>query len=550
MREARDFLVQVSNADGAADGAAFGAADSVDASGNNDGGSNVLDIHRNNEEPSSAVEKIALQVDQVAKSTSVMNISNIHCNVAFGGAVVSTTTTTTNSTATSTSLAPPGILPPPGLTQMNTGLGNSNSSGRDALPQSVLSNNSSKASASILPAATNIMTPLEKDDTKEQQQQTQAVTSKIKIRRTQTRLSEQPGKLFANGVAADPTINNNTTNMNSNNNLNNSPNRGTLTVHLRTELTARWILPLKHLRERVLRLEKEQQGDNDNNTTSSASPAQNLTIRDALQHLAIGLYRHGVADNGSHCSIVSKEILSTNTTHDSSSSNNNNNNNNGKDYPYDVDTTTDCIFGTVPFYSPRTPGNVLFRLYFENEPHITLATGPIVRVIPPPDDYSSVLRFILSNFKSGKTNGMSALHSFGTVLEGFTFTPHHNNSRGMEEAGRAAWGCICETRKLVETASKTFVKKRGELEEMERELEEAEKVKKELLVMAQGDVVVKEKEEGEEKKGVVSEERSRLMGEKYTNERKWKEMQLAYATLLEVSLMEFISSYTSHMDIC
>lgn len=132
---------------------------------------------------------------------------------------------------------------------------------------------------------------------------------------------------------------------------------------------------------------------------------------------------------------------------------------------------------------------------------------------------------------------MSAIHSFGSVLENF----RGGQNSVMDEVGRATWGCICETRKLVEGAFKTFEKKRCELNEMERELEEAENVKKELLVMAKGDVVVK-KEEGEEKEG-MSEERSKLMSERYTNEKKWKEMQLAYATLLEVRLMHFILYY-------
>ena len=537
LREARDFL----NA-----GAHGGDANSGGANDNDGVASTVIDSPASkNASPDihiqslSAVEKIALQVDQVAKSTSVLSVNGM------GGAAVSSGVAMT--TATTSSLAPPGILPPPGLTlssTLTTRDGASSNLATAAVPTSsdvigsnvppITTTNIKNKSTSILPQAIlpkDTTTPSPPSNEKEAKSSSSSSTEppKIKIRRTQTRLGEQPGKLLANGVAADADA---TIHPNHNSNTNNNSQqtsshskKAPLTVPLRTELTARWILPLKHLRERALRLQKESESNGDtNNNAKMNTPAQNLTIRDALQHLAIGLYRYGCADNGSNCSIVSKEIVS----------NTNDSNNNGKDYPYDVDTNTDVIFGTVPFYSPRTPGNVVFRMYFENEPHITLATGPMIHVIPT--EYSSVLRFVLSNFKSGK-NGMSAIHSFGSVLENF----RGGQNSVMDEVGRATWGCICETRKLVEGAFKTFEKKRCELNEMERELEEAENVKKELLVMAKGDVVVK-KEEGEEKEG-MSEERSKLMSERYTNEKKWKEMQLAYATLLEVRLMHFILYY-------
>jgi hypothetical protein len=118
------------------------------------------------------------------------------------------------------------------------------------------------------------------------------------------------------------------------------------------------------------------------------------------------------------------------------------------------------------------------------------------------------------------------------VLEMFDV---NTQSNGLEEAGRAGWGCICETRKLVEGAAVSYFKKKGELDVSERELVEAEGVKKDLLKMAEEHVVVAKKEEDGEKEGGVSEEKQKLMGDRYTNERKWKEMQLAYASLLEVS---------------
>jgi hypothetical protein len=419
----------------------------------------------------SVVEKIAAQVEEVVKAASEMNVGPPRAAVDNGREVTG---------------PPPGILPPPGLHPLSANESNSIPSidSSASMPQSTLeSSNSSTANSN---APTSILpTPIK--ESHEPTPPTAAAAAKIKIRRTQTRLSEQPGKLFANGISPDAS----------------DPNNSALTVRLRTEVSARWVLPLKHLRERVLRRQPIE------------GSAQNLTIRDALQHLTVGLFRYGAADNGSHCSIVSKEILSDEAS--------------DKDHPFDVDTASDCIYGTVPFFSPRTPGNVVFRLYFEDEPHVTLATGPMLKAVP--DDSSSVLRFILSNFKGKKTNGLSSIHSFASVME--VFAPNGES----DEAGRAAWGCICETRKLVEAAGVSYTKKKMELEEAERELEEVENVRKELTEMAEkNDLVVKVKEDEEQnKEGGGNDERTKLMGERYTNERKWKEMQLAYAMLLEVS---------------
>jgi hypothetical protein len=85
-----------------------------------------------------------------------------------------------------------------------------------------------------------------------------------------------------------------------------------------------------------------------------------MTLRDALQHLCVGLFRRGCANNSS--SIISKEILADN----------------GKDYPYQV--RGEAVVGTVPFYSPPTPGNVVLRLFWQNDPLHTLATGPTLAV--------------------------------------------------------------------------------------------------------------------------------------------------------------------------
>jgi hypothetical protein len=85
-------------------------------------------------------------------------------------------------------------------------------------------------------------------------------------------LSEQPGRIFANNIAADgPTVN----------------------LRPRQELTAKWILPLKYLRQRMV----------DKKMDSS------ITIRDSLKDLTVGLFRRGCTENGTNASIISKEIL-------------------------------------------------------------------------------------------------------------------------------------------------------------------------------------------------------------------------------------------------
>ena len=399
-----------------------------------------------------AVERIAAQVDEAVKAAAQMSVSDATSRAAG---------------------APPGMLPPPGLAQQHTETSsihtNGDSPSKKNVPTNILPTPVKESARDIQPPVSTTSTP-----------------AKLKVRRTQTRPTTQPGRLHTNGISTTSSTANNT-----------------LTAPLRSELSAKWILPLKHLRERVLR------------RSSSSDSTQHATVRDALHHLTVGLFRYGAADNGS--SIVSKEIL----------------NENEKDHPFDVDTKLDLIYGTVPFYSPRTPGNVVFRLYFDDEPHVTLATGPMVTVVPQSAEYSSVLRFLLSNFKSKKPNLLSSIHSFGAVLELFT-------ADGMgEEAGRACYGCICETRKVVENAASSYVKKKVELDELERELDEAEKVKKDLLEMASSDVIVretkKEEEEEDDSKEGVSDERSKLIKDRFTNERSWKDMQLAYAMLLEVS---------------
>jgi len=270
-------------------------------------------------------------------------------------------------------------------------------------------------------------------------------------------------------------------------------------------------------------------------------------------------------ESGSQSSIVSKEILAT------SSSNGGSNANGGKgggqqggrpseDYFFNVDQRTDSVFGTVPFYAPRTPGNVLFRLYFDDEPQVTLATGPCIRVLPTDSDVDSVLRFILSNFKSKKTNGISSMNSLASVLELFAPRQKSYNDR-YADAGRVAWGCICESRKAVEAAGLTFAKKKQELEEKL----EAEKIKEELpdldslgieedkSCLTDGDAnsngTQQEEEKNDEKKKMMSDARAKWTSESFSNERRWRETQLIYASILKAAVSNDANQFLLKRDI-
>jgi len=332
----------------------------------------------------------------------------------------------------------------------------------------------------------------------------------VKPRRTQTRCNEQPGRLLANDIPAAAFNDNKET---------------VITARPRSALTAKWILPLKYLRNRALQQYENQKAIN-------GAPPQNLTVRDALKDLTVGLFRRG-ADFGSMTAIVSKEILA--------SKDGSNGKHPSDDYFFNVDQQSDSIFGTVPFYAPRTPGTVNFRLYFEDEPHVTLATGPCIRVVPADDDIDSVLRFILSNFKTKISNGVSSMNALATVLE--LFSPRENE-RFFDGANRIAWGCLCESQKALEDARQTYQKKRQALEEKLEENLKTEKIQADIASLDIASLGVNDDEvvnNVESTSTIIDEERtklasnevkSKLLSEVYMNERKWREIQIVYSRVL------------------
>jgi hypothetical protein len=348
-------------------------------------------------------------------------------------------------------------------------------------------------------------------------------------KRLWTRFEEQPGRILANNVAAS---------------------HGTVVdLRPRQELTAKWMLPLSYLRQRS--------AEKQNNAS---------TIRDALAHLAVGLFRRGCTENGTLASIVSKEVCLAPPDHGDGGGNGGSR---SSDYPFQV-INNETVVGTVPFYSPRTPGHVVFRLYWQDDPLATLATGPTLNVRVTEDDFESSIRFILSNFKAKKVNptSLSSLYSLALVLDQFQLSHLKNNNNNnlssqhqqqltqqlqqrLEGAGRAVWGCICEARKVLDACAAEYSKTTSKLEKLEEAVDELKaKVEEEVgtsvidteeeldlmdapaVVAATGELL----QEGQESSLVVlalREKQKALLSGRASCERKWRDSQLAFASILK-----------------
>lgn len=307
---------------------------------------------------------------------------------------------------------------------------------------------------------------------------------------------EQPGRLVVNGVdGEDPSI--------------------TLPLGPRQELTAHWSLPIDYLRRHA-----EEVG-------SSLDPT-NASLDMALQGLTVGLFRRGCTENGQQASIISKEVSS---------------------YDYWHDPVSNSIRGKVPYYSPRTPGNVLFRMYWEKNPLHTLATGPCLHVRVVENDFESSVRFILSNFKGRKSNptSLSSLHSLATVLE----TPLSQRGR-HEGAARAVWGCIQESRKVIDACHEEYLKTSSKMmqleekvEKLKKEVDDEEAKSQELSIeneamspnngVDNGDKSIKQLIV-EERQSALHEKTRALLSGRASCERKWRDSQLAFAAILKAAL--------------
>lgn len=343
--------------------------------------------------------------------------------------------------------------------------------------------------------------------------------TKWQPRRLNNRLKDQPGRILANNVPA--TV----------------EGKPYLTLRPRQELVATWQLPLAYLRERTLRKieeEKEKAKSDAENGLVPSIPSKNLTIRDALRTLTVGLFRRGCPENGSSSAIIAKEVVpAADRAHQ-------------EEYHFEINQQTGTIWGTVPFFTPRTPGNVVLRLYFEDNAIITLAVSQCISVIVAANDLEQTLRFILSNFKSkrGSTN-FSSIHSLAAVLQQYTPSPtnsgrnqHHHHSQNMDGAGRAAWGGICESRKVVDACKQDYLKKKAK---HEREIHELETLKEDIDArLANEDKEETHHEEGtDDVDDELKEWRDKMntvMGERASSERKWREIQSAFASALKSAI--------------
>jgi len=326
-------------------------------------------------------------------------------------------------------------------------------------------------------------------------QATQPKTPKKEFqpKRLWTHLEQQPGRILANNVAASVGM--------------------VLDLRPRQELTARWVLPIGYLKERAAG--KNVKG-----------------VRDLLKYLSVGLFRRGCTENGFQASIISKEVLCPEGE-------------SRDDYPFRI--INDTVVGTVPFYSPRTPGHVVFRLYWREKPLYTLATGPTLNVRVTENDFESSIRFILSNFKGKKVNptSLSPLNSLSLVLEQFKISSNKSTSavqHQFESAGRAIWGCVCESRKVLDACSVEYQKTTVKLEKLEEQVEElkekvaeeeeAENNKTDDDEATQKSVKSSDTAEISVNVALLREKTKSLMSGRASCERKWRDSQLAFASIL------------------
>lgn len=307
-------------------------------------------------------------------------------------------------------------------------------------------------------------------------------------KRVWTHSYEQPGTISVNGVTgSNPYL--------------------TLQFGPKEVLTAYWSLPLNYL------IQKDRERSNGD----TSSP---FKLEEVLRGLTIGLFRRGCLENGSQASIITKEIAG---------------------FEYWHDPATNTIRGKVPFFSPRTPGNVLFRMYWEQDPIYTLAVGPTLRVRVLENDFESSVRSILSNFKSRKANptSLSSLHSLTAILE----TPL---SRRYESAARATWGCIQEARKVIDVCFQEYTKTSAKMAELDEELKDLknrsidytdtsaavdktiESVDAPITDMETLDKAV----DGPES-SAMNEKMRLLLSGRASCERKWRDSQLAFASILK-----------------
>ena len=209
------------------------------------------------------------------------------------------------------------------------------------------------------------------------------------------------------------------------------PHQGPVMVFRpRGELSVFWSLPVSYVETRSHAVPY-------NSGPEAATTAKNLKT------LNLGLFRRGVGTCQN--AIITKQVTGFNVALDSKG-------------------PSPCYRGMVPFYAPRSPGTFVFRLFFEGaeEGRYQLGTSQTMYVEVQGRDLEPNLRFTLSQFKAKKTS-LAALHQIGQVLQGLRAP-----LGGGDGSGRAAWGCFCESRKVLQGVEREVTEKEAEVEEIEK----------------------------------------------------------------------------------
>jgi DNA polymerase sigma/type II secretory pathway pseudopilin PulG len=299
------------------------------------------------------------------------------------------------------------------------------------------------------------------------------------LKRVWSHFDEQPGRILVNGCSGqDASL--------------------VLPLGPREELTAHWSLPIDYIRKHATRANSLEQ---------------------AMKTLTVGLFRRGCTENGGQASIISKAVLGDNN----------------RKYEYWKDNQAQTVCGKVPFYSPRTPGHVIFRMYWENAPLYTLAMGPTLHVRIMEEYFESSARFILSNFKGKKSNptSLSSLHSLAHALETSLTRPN-------ESAARVTWGCIQEARKVLEVCAADYFKTSNKLSELEETVEELKKQVDDEEEDGKStepsipDDSTPDALDGDESASVAAlrDKTRALLSGRASCERKWRDSQLAFSSIL------------------
>jgi len=217
----------------------------------------------------------------------------------------------------------------------------------------------------------------------------------------------------------------------------------------------------------------------------------------------------------------------------------------------------------------------------QDKPIQTLATGPLMVVYVPTPDLDPTLRFVLSAFRRKKDAGGSGLGAMQSLIgilsnwrvESNSYGSHVNNAGNghhnqYESAGRATWGCICESQKVLEGAKVDHDKKmeknekvidglHGKIADLDTQeaQEESDDVEDEEVADINKNIVdansiapvqddqvedSTEQQEKESKQIEIANKKKALlkklgaaMKEKAMVERKWRDVQAAYAAILQ-----------------